>query len=162
MVRKVVMAAALAASTLTVAMPTAAYAQHGGRGGWQDENRDYRGSYDRGDDDRNHRDRGRWDGDRRDHNYQRGYSDRGYGRGGYYAGNDYGRPGYRARGYNRSDRQRCNDGTTGTIIGAIAGGLVGNSVAGHGDRTLGAILGGGAGALAGRAIDKSSSPSTPC
>ena len=156
MVRKYLMAAALAASTLSIALPSAAYAQHGGRGGWQDQNRDYRGSGDRDRNDRDHRDRGRWDGDRRGGDHQRGYSDRGYGRGGYYAGNGYGRPAYRGRGYNQSDRYRCtNDGTTGTIIGAIAGGLVGNSVAGRGDRTLGTILGGGAGALAGRAIDKS-------
>jgi uncharacterized protein YcfJ len=50
--------------------------------------------------------------------------------------------------------QRCS-GSTGTIIGAIAGGLLGNEVAGRGDRTLGAIIGAGAGALAGRAIDRS-------
>jgi uncharacterized protein YcfJ len=68
---------------------------------------------------------------------QRTYNQRTY-NGGYY--NHYG--------------QRCS-GSTGTIIGAIAGGLLGNQVAGRGDRTLGAILGAGAGALAGRAIDRS-------
>ncbi|TPG56663.1 glycine zipper 2TM domain-containing protein [Sphingomonas glacialis] len=55
------------------------------------------------------------------------------------------------RYYNRS---RCNSGTTGTILGAIAGGLLGNSIAGRGDRTLGTVLGAGGGALAGRAIEK--------
>ena len=56
-------------------------------------------------------------------------------------------------------RDRCeNKGTTGTIVGAIAGGLLGREVAGrNGDRTAGAIIGGAAGALAGRAIDKNSS-----
>lgn len=81
---------------------------------------------------------------------------------------DRGSPGYyrRGDGYYRRDGgrrlrrdrdrpRRCRDrGTGGTIIGAIAGGLLGNSLAGHGDRTMGAILGGGAGALAGRAIDR--------
>jgi len=62
------------------------------------------------------------------------------------------------RGYNRGYRgnQRCYDkGNGGLAIGGIAGGLLGNQVAGRGDRTLGTILGAGVGALAGRAIDKS-------
>ena len=43
----------------------------------------------------------------------------------------------------------------GTIIGAIAGGLLGHEVAGRrGDRTTGTIIGGAVGAVAGRAIDK--------
>lgn len=51
---------------------------------------------------------------------------------------------------------RCYDkGNGGLAIGGIAGGLLGNQIAGRGDRTLGTILGAGAGALAGRAIDKS-------
>ena len=64
------------------------------------------------------------------------------------------------RGYNRSyrARQKCNDGDGGTIVGAIAGGLLGNTVAGRGDRTVGTILGAGVGALAGRAIDRSDRP----
>jgi uncharacterized protein YcfJ len=61
--------------------------------------------------------------------------------------------------YNRERNyrgQRCNNnGTGGTIIGAIAGGLFGREVVGHrGDRTAGAIVGAGVGALAGRAIDR--------
>jgi hypothetical protein len=62
------------------------------------------------------------------------------------------------RGYDRGYRgnQRCYDkGNGGLAIGGIAGGLLGNQVAGRGDRTLGTILGAGVGALAGRAIDKS-------
>lgn len=56
--------------------------------------------------------------------------------------------------YYRDDRCR-SDGAAGTIIGAIAGGLIGNSVAGrHGDKTAGTIIGGAVGAIAGRAIDK--------
>jgi hypothetical protein len=73
-------------------------------------------------------------------------------------GRDYGDQGYYdRRGYaDRGDRNRgrCNKGTGGTIIGAIAGGLLGNSVAGRGDRGVGTIVGAGVGALAGREIDR--------
>lgn len=48
--------------------------------------------------------------------------------------------------------RRCSSGSTGTIIGAIAGGLLGREVAGRGDRTVGTIIGGAAGALIGREI----------
>lgn len=90
--------------------------------------------------------------------YDRSYRD-GYNRGGYYNGYDRS-----YRGYDRSYRgndyryRKCNDGDGGTIIGAIAGGLLGNTVAGRGDRTVGTILGAGVGALAGRAIDRSDRP----
>jgi uncharacterized protein YcfJ len=55
-------------------------------------------------------------------------------------------------------RQKCNDGDGGTIVGAIAGGLLGRTIAGRGDHLLGTVLGAGAGALAGRAIDRSDRP----
>jgi hypothetical protein len=58
----------------------------------------------------------------------------------------------------RYDRRvsRCDNGTGGTIIGAVAGGLAGRELAGRrGDRTTATIIGGALGALAGRAIDKS-------
>lgn len=81
-------------------------------------------------------------GDRYDRRYdQRRYDQRRYDR------RDYDR---RYRGhYGR----RCN-GTTGTILGAIAGGLLGRAIDGGRDRTAGTIIGGAAGALAGRAIDR--------
>ncbi len=90
--------------------------------------------------------------------YDRGY---GYDRG-YNDGYGYDR-GYRNyRGYDRRYATRgqhpCKDGDGGTVIGAIAGGLAGNAIAGRGDRTLGAILGGALGAVAGRAIDKADPP----
>ena len=50
------------------------------------------------------------------------------------------------------DRRCRNDGTGGAIIGAVGGGLLGNAIAGHGDKTLGTVLGAGGGALAGNAI----------
>ena len=64
------------------------------------------------------------------------------------------------RGYDQRYRayQKCRDGDGGTIVGAIAGGLLGSAIAGRGDKTLGVILGGAAGALAGRAIDRSDRP----
>ncbi len=53
---------------------------------------------------------------------------------------------------------RKRDGTTGLLIGAGVGGLIGHEVAGRGgDRTLGAILGAAGGAILGRAIDRSDS-----
>jgi len=51
---------------------------------------------------------------------------------------------------------RKDNGTTGLLIGAGVGALIGNEVAGRGDRTLGAILGAAGGALLGREIDRSS------
>ncbi|UAK24465.1 glycine zipper 2TM domain-containing protein [Sphingomonas nostoxanthinifaciens] len=61
----------------------------------------------------------------------------------------YARPYY--GGYHR---YRCDRGTGGAIVGAIAGGLLGNVVAGRGDRGIGTLFGAGAGALAGRAVDR--------
>ena len=49
---------------------------------------------------------------------------------------------------------RRDNGSTGTILGAIAGGLLGREVAGRGDRTVGTIFGGAAGALVGRELDR--------
>ncbi|WBH17896.1 glycine zipper 2TM domain-containing protein [Sphingomonas radiodurans] len=71
-----------------------------------------------------------------------------------YRGND------NYRNYRGDDRryyrnQRCNNGTTGTIVGAIAGGLLGRTIDSRGDRTLGTVLGGVGGAVAGNAIEKS-------
>lgn len=61
---------------------------------------------------------------------------------------------YNNRRYYSDRRYRCDRGTGGTIIGAIAGGLLGNEVARRGNKTEGAIIGGAVGALAGRAIDR--------
>ncbi|MBA4307198.1 MAG: hypothetical protein C0429_10725 [Sphingopyxis sp.] len=80
---------------------------------------------------------------------------------GYYSREDrYDR--YDRRDYRRGDRYyrgnaRCDKGTGGTIIGAVAGGLLGNEVARRGNKTEGSIIGAAVGALAGRAIDKSDS-----
>jgi len=78
--------------------------------------------------------------------------------------------GYRQEGYysepvyqrtsvwrGRDGRYYCRkkDGTTGMIIGGAVGGLIGNEIAGRGDRTVGTILGVAGGALLGRAVDRS-------
>jgi hypothetical protein len=104
--------------------------------------------------------------------YYRGYDSRGHYSNGYY-GNRYDSRNYYGNRYygaryapyygNRSYYGRHNytyrcrgNGTTGTILGAIVGGLLGDAAVGrHGDETAGAIVGAGVGALAGRAIDRS-------
>lgn len=96
----------------------------------------------------NKRDRGRhrgWDQGRG--NYDRGYERR------------YDEP-VRAdtriwRGDDGQYHCRREDGTTGLLIGAAVGGVIGHEVAGRGDRTLGVILGAAGGAILGRAIDRS-------
>ena len=108
---------------------------------------------------------------------QRGYDNR-------YAQYDYDRPdpaynGYDASRYYREDNRRyqernlsandrvyrgsdgryyCrrNDGTTGLVVGGIAGGALGAAIAPGGSGLLGALIGGVGGALAGQAIDKDS------
>ena len=54
-------------------------------------------------------------------------------------------------------RLRCHrsNGTTGLIVGAAGGALVGRAIDTHGERATGTILGAVGGALAGRAIDRS-------
>lgn len=84
--------------------------------------------------------------------------------GGYYAERYYrDGPNYRERRLSRNDRVyrgqngqyycRRSDGTTGLIVGGIAGGVLGNVIAPGGSQTLGTILGGIGGAAAGAAID---------
>jgi hypothetical protein len=83
-----------------------------------------------------------------DRGYYRDYDRRGYYADSNYRNYDhgyYGRPAYRCRG----------GGSTGAIFGAIAGGLLGNGVAGRGDRTLGTVIGAGGGAIIGSAIERS-------
>ena len=95
-------------------------------------------------------------GDRYDRGYasERSYGDR-------YDRRDYRRAERRAyrdsRAYYGRNDYRCrSNGTAGTILGAIVGGLLGDAAVGRrGDETAGAIVGAGAGALAGRAIERS-------
>ncbi|MDE2560900.1 MAG: glycine zipper 2TM domain-containing protein [Sphingomonadales bacterium] len=61
--------------------------------------------------------------------------------------------------YWRDDRggYRCRraDGTVGTLVGGVAGALVGRAIDTRGDRTTGTVLGAAAGALIGHEVAKS-------
>jgi hypothetical protein len=64
---------------------------------------------------------------------------------------------YRDRVYRGQDGRyycRRSDGSTGLIVGAIAGGVIGNRLAPGDSEVLGTILGAIGGALAGQAIDR--------
>jgi len=114
--------------------------------------------------------------------YDSAYYDR-YGR------YDYNNPdprygGYYADNYYRSDRRyherrlsnddrvyrgrdgryycRRSDGTTGLIVGGIAGGALGNVIAPGDSKTLGTVLGAIGGAVAGRAIDRGGNDDVRC
>lgn len=59
--------------------------------------------------------------------------------------------------YRGSDSQyycRRPDGTTGLIVGALAGGALGNALAPGDSATLGTVIGAGAGAVIGREIER--------
>jgi hypothetical protein len=81
---------------------------------------------------------------------------RGYG---YYNSHGYSQQyrnyrGYDRRYYNRTYRNGCKSGTTGAIVGAAGGALLGREIAGRGDRTMGTILGAAIGGLAGRELTR--------
>ena len=59
----------------------------------------------------------------------------------------------------RDGRYHCrrSNGTTGLVIGAVGGALVGRTIDTRGDRTLGTVLGAVGGGLLGREIDRSGS-----
>lgn len=62
--------------------------------------------------------------------------------------------------YRGSDgRYYCkrNDGTTGLVVGAVGGAVIGNVLDGGRNRVAGTLIGGALGALAGRAIDQNNS-----
>lgn len=94
---------------------------------------------------RDHR-RDRYEQSYRYDRYNRGYSN-------HYA---YGEPAYRNtrvwRGRDGNVYCQKKDGTTGLIIGAAAGALLGREVDGGYDRTLGTVLGAAAGALLGKEV----------
>lgn len=62
------------------------------------------------------------------------------------------------RGPNGQTYCRRPDGTTGTIVGGVAGALLGRAIDGGRRSAVGTILGAGAGALAGRAIEQGGQP----
>jgi len=125
-VSKIILAGALGMSAVA-SFPTAALA-HGDWG-----HRDYRYHDD--------------DHDRHGHRaYRRGYD----------RSAEYRRYHYRdePRYVDRSPREGCRtSGTTGLIVGAGVGALLGRAIDTHGDRAMGTILGAGGGALLGREVD---------
>jgi Glycine zipper 2TM domain len=129
--RIALLAGAVAASTLTAGCTT-----YGGRPG--DEARTYRN----------------YDYNRPDPRYNGYYADRYYREG----------PQYRERRLSRNERIyrgqdgryycRRRDGTTGLVVGALAGGALGNAIAPGDSQTLGTIIGAIAGAVIGREVDR--------
>jgi hypothetical protein len=97
-----------------------------------------------------------YDYNRYEPGYNRYYADRYYRSGSYYADRRLTRYDRIYRGQNGRYYCRRNDGTTGLIVGAGLGALLGNQIDIGGSRTVNTILGGAAGALLGRAIDKGS------
>ena len=138
MIKQLVQAAAIASVALTGLAATPALAHDRYQPG------DYYDNSYRGDLDEDRYEGRRWSDPRR---YDNGYYNNGY-------DNRYAYPDRRYRYNNR----RCGSGSTGTILGAVAGGLLGREV-GRGGRynrgsTTGLIIGAGAGALVGREIDR--------
>jgi hypothetical protein len=108
------------------ALPFAPVAAYG-RDDWDDDDDDWRDRRDR----RRWRDRDRdWDNGRRAQ------------------GRDY------WRGDDGRWRCRRDDGTTGLLIGAGVGALIGRSIDRRGDRTVGTLLGALGGGLLGREVDR--------
>jgi hypothetical protein len=179
---KTVVALTLAATALGGIAATPAFARdndrdrhdNGRRGNDRHDNGRHNGHYKN---DRHDRDYGRYDRDRRPdrvvvirdrrpaprvvYAYDYNRPDPRY-RDGYYA-NRYYRGGYapvrvtrETRIYRGNDNRyycRRSDGTTGLIVGAAIGGLVGNEIDQGRSSILGAVLGAGAGALIGKQID---------
>ena len=132
--------AALAALALTTAAPAQDYRDHGYDQGRDRGSNGNQGNYaNRGGD---YRDRDDYD-PARDYHQNRRAQERRLGR------DD--------RVYRGSDGRyycRRGDGTTGLIVGAVAGGLLGNALAGRHSSTLGTLLGAGGGALLGQSVDR--------
>lgn len=61
------------------------------------------------------------------------------------------------RGDNGRYYCKKSNGTTGLLIGGVAGALVGRSIDTEGDRATGTVLGAAAGALLGREVDRGNS-----
>lgn len=105
-----------------------------------------------------HREASRYDRNWRHYDYNRyepGH--RRYDAARYYRRDKPRRLGRNDRIYRGSDNRyycRRDDGTTGLIIGGVAGGVLGNIIAPGDSKTLGTLIGAGAGALLGRHVDK--------
>ena len=132
--------AALAATLLTSPIAVAPVAAQN----WQHD-RNHRDDRSYGDRNGRGRDYG-WNGDRNGN-----WDPKDHYRGGKYRERRLGRNDRVYRGGDGRYYCRRSDGTTGLVIGAIGGGLLGNALGGG---TLGTLLGAGGGALLGRSIDR--------
>jgi uncharacterized protein YcfJ len=153
-----VMAIGMGAMTLTGSIALAAPHHDNDRRGERrdhDRGRDWNDNGRRGQSqDRNWRNWSNYDHDR----FERGSQ-------GYYAENYY-RGGYRPvrvtrntriyRGNNGNYYCRRNDGTTGLIVGAALGGVIGNQLDRGNSSLLGTLIGAGAGGLLGREVERGS------
>ena len=97
-----------------------------------------------------------WDRHRRGNQRGRGHYNQGYG-----SRSAYAEPVYRNtqvwRGNDGNTYCRKSNGTTGLVIGAAAGALLGHEIDGGYNHTTGTILGGLVGALLGKSVAQSSS-----
>lgn len=82
------------------------------------------------------------------------YADRYYRDGRYYQERRLGRGDRIYRGADGRNYCRRPDGTTGLVIGGVAGGLLGNALDGGRSSLLGTLIGAGGGALLGREIER--------
>lgn len=98
-----------------------------------------------------------YDYNRVDPRYGNYYADRYYRDGSYYQPRSLAYNDRVYRGQNGQYYCRRPDGTTGLIIGGLAGGALGNLIAPGGSKTLGTIIGAVGGGIAGRALDRSRS-----
>ena len=97
--------------------------------------------------DRDNRNDRQWRGDREDRNWDPSSSYRS----GKYRERRLGRNDRIYRGQDGRAYCRRSDGTTGLVIGALGGGVLGNLIGGG---TLGTLAGAGGGALLGRSVDR--------
>ena len=155
------------AATPAMARPDNGHHHGRDKDGYRDRDRD--GRNDRWEDDRGRRHDGRYGGYDRDRDrvviinrYDYNRPDPRYR--GYYADRYYRTNGYRPirvtrdmriyRGYDGRYYCRRSDGTTGLIIGALVGGVIGDRLDRGHSSILGAVLGASAGGLLGRELDR--------
>jgi hypothetical protein len=153
MMKKLILAMTLGATILTAAP---AVAQRGPDREYRQDQRDGRRDFrnDRNDRRDGWRNYSRYDYNRLPPGQRRYYAENYYRDGRYYQPQRLSRTDRIYRGNNGQYYCRRSDGTTGLIVGAAVGGLLGNSL-GRGDSgVLATLLGAGAGAALGSSIDR--------
>lgn len=95
-----------------------------------------------------------YDYNRYEPGYNSYYADRYYREGSYYQPYTLSRNDRIYRGQDGRYYCRRSDGTTGLIVGAAVGGLLGNTIASGRSNILGTLIGGAAGAALGREVDR--------